>query len=117
MNRDNTMYLHLGIHVTGSTSIQKSIKAKENRVSLVNQGVHVVRSLPANHSTFMLSAFGDRPEAYHVNQKNRYLLEDVKGIVSTQKSSLRDELHDINGFSITRNPGTGRQPIRNSVIT
>ena len=69
-------------------------------VSLVNQGVHVVRSLPANHSTFMLSAFGDRPEAYHVNRKNRYSLEDVKGIVSTQKSSLCDELHDITGKKI-----------------
>jgi hypothetical protein len=57
--------LHIGLHKTGTTSIQETLAA--HRDLLAARGILFPASLPANHSQFVYDAFSAAPERYHAN--------------------------------------------------
>lgn len=73
----NVVFLHIGIHKTGTSSIQATFSA--NRDSLLTHKILFPASLPSNHSHFFYNAFASKPERYHANR-----LQNLS----------RDEIHD-----------------------
>lgn len=98
MQRNNTVILHIGIHKTGSSSIQSAIYDVRNIRTLPLLGFVIPQSLPRNHSEFIQSAFSDRPDLYHTNISKAPA--DVLSYVEKLKSSLKQELREIKGQTV-----------------
>ncbi len=62
-----TIVLHIGLHKTGTSSIQATLK--HNQAILRERGVLYPGFLPANHSHFFINAFSSRAEHYHANRR------------------------------------------------
>lgn len=58
------IFLHIGLHKTGSSAIQKSLH--ESRALLKTHGI-LYPDLGVNHSHRIVSAFCNNPESYHLN--------------------------------------------------
>lgn len=63
------IFLHVGLHKTGSSSIQETLYLKQNNDLLRLHGIHYLRDVTANHSQAFFSMFCDRPEEYRMNIK------------------------------------------------
>jgi hypothetical protein len=63
-----TLYLHVGMHKTGTTSIQQTLHA--HRDALRRAGLSWFDAAESNHSRAVFSAFTEAPHAYHVNRRH-----------------------------------------------
>ena len=96
----NKILLHVGIHKTGSSSIQGSLYNLENYKKLCHQKFFYSRSPGENHSAFFHSAFSERPENYHSNKSAGRTLDEIKNRVEEVEESTRSELSGIQGSTI-----------------
>lgn len=78
MRKRNRVILHLGIHKTGSSSIQDTLYHNLNRPIFARRKVRIINSLPANHSEFFQSSFSDRPDLYHTNKSKNLSMKEVE---------------------------------------
>tara|TARA_R110002167_G_scaffold5074_4_gene23811 strand:+ start:1840 stop:2877 length:1038 start_codon:yes stop_codon:yes gene_type:complete len=92
MKRSNTIYVHIGVHKTGTSSIQSTLHCSANHAQLKKNGILILSSLPANHSEFIQSAFSDRPELYHTNLSKNLSLIEVTKYANHQKQQIVDHV-------------------------
>lgn len=90
--RNNIVVIHVGIHKTGSSSIQDSLKLDANIITLNKVGINTIRCLPANHSEFIQSAFSDRPDLYHSNVNKGLDSSMIAAIIQSKKEQIATEL-------------------------
>lgn len=64
-----TIYLHVGMHKTGTTSIQRTLF--RNRRKLRRHGIHYL-SISENHSTTVFPLFAQEPHKYFVNVRDGF---------------------------------------------
>jgi hypothetical protein len=62
------LFLHVGMHKTGMTSIQQTLHA--NRARLQRAGLSYFEAEEANHSRRVYSAFAEAPHLYHANRRH-----------------------------------------------
>lgn len=89
---DKTIILHIGLHKTGTSSIQATLK--HNQELLRERGVLYPGFLPANHSQFFINAFSERAEHYHANRR--------QGLDMTAIAEQASEQMDRLGRALTR---------------
>ncbi|MBX9698642.1 MAG: hypothetical protein K2X74_04350, partial [Acetobacteraceae bacterium] len=63
-----TLFLHVGMHKTGTTSIQQTLHA--GRAALAEAGLSWFAGAEPNHSRSVFSAFTETPHLYHVNRRH-----------------------------------------------
>jgi hypothetical protein len=61
------LFLHVGMHKTGTTSIQQTLHA--NRARLQRAGLSYFEAEETNHSRTVFSAFAEAPHLYHANRR------------------------------------------------
>lgn len=92
--------LHIGLHKTGSTSIQASMK--ENQSVLQENGIFyplipINGKYFPNHSFMLFSLFSDNPVNYHMNQKFGFTtVEQVNELNNYYRSSIIDSINQSN---------------------
>jgi hypothetical protein len=96
----NQVLLHLGIHKTGSSSIQGTISSPENRAILSRSGIIVPSTLSSNCSGFFISAFSEHPERYHANRREELDRDAISKRVQNQTSRLAMEMQSIHGSTV-----------------
>lgn len=62
-----TIVLHIGLHKTGTSSIQATLK--HNQEMFCERGVPYPGSLPYNPSHFFINAVSGRAKQYHINRR------------------------------------------------
>jgi hypothetical protein len=72
--------LHVGLHKTGTTSIQQTLFLDENKKLLEEQDYMYIKSWSENHSIPIYSVFCDYPESYHINIGYGYRIEEIREI-------------------------------------
>lgn len=85
-----TIVLHIGLHKTGTSSIQETLGA--NRSLLIGRGVLYPAALPVNHSNFFYNAFGAAPETYHANRARGLTREEIVARSKGTLDALRREV-------------------------
>src|SRR3989304_5866607 len=78
MNEVSEIILHVGLHKTGTSSIQETLFLNENNKILKNHGFLYPKNWVPNHSIPVYSAFCDNPEKYHANIKLGYNLSEIE---------------------------------------
>ena len=84
-----TVYIHIGAHKTGSSSIQQSFFKSAG--ALKEHGVEYF-PLSANHSAAIYSFFSENRKNYHVNLKKRLSNEELKSSLEAVDFALKDFL-------------------------
>lgn len=84
--------LHLGVHKTGSSSIQATLSDPANAQRLANHGVYMPQSLPSNCSRFFISAFSENPENYHANRRDCLSASQIRQQTKTEARKFREEV-------------------------
>jgi len=87
-----TIVLHIGLHKTGTSSIQETLRA--NRDRLIERGVLYPRSLPGNHSNLFYNAFSPTPETYHANRARGLTREEIATRTARTLDALTREVAD-----------------------
>lgn len=90
--RIEEVILHVGLHKTGTTSIQNTLFEEVNNKLLEKKDYLYPKSLFSNHSVPIYSAFCDYPEKYHINFKKGYNLAEIKGINERNLVRLKTEI-------------------------
>lgn len=72
--------LHVGLHKTGTSSIQETFFSEINNKLLETKDYLYPKSWYSNHSIPVYSAFCDDPENYHINIKRGYSFEEIKSV-------------------------------------
>ncbi|HYZ34530.1 MAG TPA: hypothetical protein VE684_19870 [Crenalkalicoccus sp.] len=62
------LFLHVGMHKTGTTSVQRTCQA--NRALLAASGISYLEAREPNHSRTVFSAYAEEPHTYHVNRRD-----------------------------------------------
>lgn len=88
----NKVILHVGLHKTGTTSIQNTLFTKINNKLLEKNDYLFPQSLPRNHSIPIYSAFCDYPENYHINIRQGYSIAEIKDINKRYLERLKLEI-------------------------
>ena len=93
------IYLHIGLHKTGTTSIQNALS--QNRASLYKMGYlypefRMGKKCIANHSIPVYSMFCSEPEKYHINIMFGYT--DPASINNLHKEYYNQLTSQINNF-------------------
>lgn len=78
--------LHLGVHKTGSTSIQQFLA--ENRSFLAKMRCLYPKSLPTNHSAFITSLFSERPELYDIHLR----AGKTRELITSEYTAIAEDL-------------------------
>jgi len=87
----NEIFLHIGLHKTGSTSIQETLYM--NRDILEERSFLYPKCFPSNHSVPMYSAFCDSPENYYMNIRHQRGTEQVKEFNKQNLMNLEKEIY------------------------
>lgn len=93
-----TIVLHIGLHKTGTSSIQATLK--HNQELLRERGVLYPGFLPANHSQFFINAFSSRAEHYHANRRQGLGAAAIAGRAAEQMDRLGRALTRFGGSTI-----------------
>ncbi|MBU1623483.1 MAG: hypothetical protein KJ850_00385, partial [Gammaproteobacteria bacterium] len=109
--------IHIGMHKTGSTSIQNSLNGfADKHFMYANLG-------PANHSLAMYSLFADQPEKHHIHRANKWDAATIQAYNKRVQSQLEraiDEAHGrtliISGEDIGVLPLLGLEKLRNFLL-
>jgi len=96
--RTKTLILHIGLHKTGTSSIQATLAA--NRDLLYGRGLLFPAFLPANHSLFFYNAFSERAENYHANLRLGCSKDDIRKTADQQLAKLQKAIADFKGPTI-----------------
>ncbi|MCM3308578.1 hypothetical protein [Priestia megaterium] len=91
-NKIKEVILHVGLHKTGTTSIQKTLFSERNNKILEQKGYIYPKIFGENHSYPLYSAFCDSPETYYENIKKGYTNSQIQNINSQNLDKLRWEL-------------------------
>jgi hypothetical protein len=86
------IFLHIGLHKTATTSIQKTLFLKKNSKLLEAHGYFYPKHWPDNHSIPLYSIFCDFPEKYHINIKKGYSINEIKKVNEAYLESLEQEI-------------------------
>jgi len=78
-----TVYLHIGMHKTGTTSIQATLF--KNRLKLRDHALNYL-SINQNHSATLYPLFCDNPHLYHINRS--------AGVDTEEKAARRNSIVD-----------------------
>jgi hypothetical protein len=84
--------LHVGMHKTGTTSIQNTLSNTTNNKLLEKKDYLYPLSWPNNHSIPIFSAFCEYPENYHINIKKGYSITEITDINKRYLESLKMEI-------------------------
>ena len=90
------IFLHVGLHKTGTTSIQNTLFSKMNSKFLEDNGYLYPKHWPSNHSIPLYSSFCNHPEKYHINIKKEQGIEEIKKINKEYFYSLKKEIKKTN---------------------
>lgn len=82
--------LHIGLHKTGTSSIQETLRV--NRERLIERGLLFPRTLPGNHSNLFYNAFGAAPETYHANRARGLGREEIATRTARTLAALAEEV-------------------------
>ena len=85
----NVVFLHIGIHKTGTSSIQATFAA--NRDTLLAHKIIYPTNLASNHSHFFYNAFARKPENYHVNRLQNLSRDEIHERTEADLQSLARE--------------------------
>jgi hypothetical protein len=88
--------LHFGIHKTGSSTIQHSVKIDNNVEMLRSQSLHIFSQLPANHSEMLITCFRDNPCEYHSHKRFGRSEKQVEEIKENYLKSLKLDIESSN---------------------
>lgn len=84
--------LHVGLHKTGTTSIQQTLFSDENNKLLENKNYIYPKCWYSNHSAPVHSAFCDFPEEYHINIRKGYSIQEIKSINEKNLNRFKKEI-------------------------
>ncbi|MCM1989269.1 hypothetical protein [Oceanirhabdus seepicola] len=94
MAKIKTVIVHVGLHKTATTSIQKTLFFQKNNTILDEKGFIYPKSWYPNHSIPVYSLFCDNPENYHINIKLGYSKEEIKNINQIYSKKLVEEIEN-----------------------
>jgi len=86
------IFLHVGLHKTATSSIQKTLFLKENSKLLEDNDYLYPKHWPINHSIPIFSIFADSPEKFHINIKKGYSIQEIKKVNEEYLESLEQEI-------------------------
>src|ERR1700741_70550 len=85
-----TFYIHIGVHKTGTKSIQYSLF--NNREKLLEHGINYLR-LESNHAPALISLLTDKPHTYARNILRHVDTPEIAGLYNASlKQQLTEEL-------------------------
>ena len=88
-----TIYLHVGMLKTGTSSIQATMA---NNTDILKQyGFYYSTKLAVNHSDYLLPIFLDDPTDFHVERERKLSLEFINNEYKEKKAILERELYYI----------------------
>jgi hypothetical protein len=88
----NEVILHVGLHKTGTSSIQETLFSEINNKLLEEKDYLYPISWYSNHSIPIYSAFCDDPEGYYENSRKGYSIAEIKNINERYLEGLETEL-------------------------
>ncbi len=86
--------VHIGLHKTGTTSIQHTLYRKRNTLNKENISYPVFNFRGhdiANHSWPLLSLILEKPENYHLNKSNLLSLDEIENFKLKTREILKKE--------------------------
>lgn len=86
MHQKDTIFLHIGMHKTATTSIQSSLDGFSDGVT------RYARMGRQNHSVAMISAFGTEPQRHHFFSNRGLGADDVTAMRTAARNGLAREL-------------------------
>jgi hypothetical protein len=92
------VYLHLGMHKTGTSSIQKTLFSNEK--SLHKYNYHYLKETGANHSIPFFSLFSEKPQNYHINIRAKRSKDQVHEFNVKNQTLIDIELNEMSPYSI-----------------
>lgn len=90
----NEIILHVGLHKTGTTSIQETLFLDLNNKLLEKKGYLYPNCWPSNHSVSIYSAYCDDPANYHINIRMGYSADQIKYVNEKYLSDLKIEIDE-----------------------
>ncbi|OPH53091.1 hypothetical protein BC351_31935 [Paenibacillus ferrarius] len=90
----NEIILHVGLHKTGTTSIQETLYLENNNQLLEKKGYLYPKCGPSNHSVSIYSIFCNDPTNYHINIRMGYSADEIKYVNEKYLSDLKTEIDD-----------------------
>lgn len=84
------VFLHAGMHKTGTSSIQASLNS-----GLSDPGFIYLDLGEPNHSGPLINLFGMKPESYHGNRKRGLTIQELQRIREGLRSSFDDQLKSL----------------------
>lgn len=123
-----TIYLHVGLHKTGTTTIQEILGKSRNLLKSLGYlypEVILERNIFNNHSLPFYSLFKDNPETYFQNQLLGYsTIESIKKLnenyadqIRKQIESFEGEVMVISGEDITRIHKEGLKNLKSFLVS
>lgn len=88
--------LHVGLHKTATSSIQRSLADKLCQKLLTSNEVLYPKSWPLNHSIPVYSVFSDEPEKYHINVRKKLTRDQVIKLNSGYLRKIEEEVASKN---------------------
>ncbi|MCM1989270.1 hypothetical protein [Oceanirhabdus seepicola] len=92
MTKIRTIILHVGLHKTATSSIQRTLFLDANNRILAESGFIYLKVWSDNHSVPVYSMFCDNPENYHMNIKMGYSKEKIKNVNENYSKKLMKEI-------------------------
>ena len=96
----NSLFLHLGIHKTGSSSIQRTLSDPQNADTFKGHEVFIPRSFSPNCSAFFQSAFSPSPVRYHANMTEGLNIKQINDRTELQVKRFRAEVTGLEGMKV-----------------
>jgi hypothetical protein len=96
----NNLILHLGIHKTGSSSIQRTLSDPQNAATFERHQVFMPRSFSPNCSAFFQSAFSPNPEKYHANLRDGLDIKQISHRTELQLDRFKAEVTGLEGMKV-----------------
>ncbi len=85
--------LHVGLHKTGTTSIQDTLYKRENYEVFKENGIRFIEKLDPNNGFGIYSAFSKHPENFHVNLSKGLSMAEIDEYNSFVKQEIINELN------------------------
>lgn len=94
--RINEIIIHVGLHKTASSSIQKCLADTRNDSFLTRKHTLYPKKWPINHSIPIYSAFCKNPEKYHINIRQNWTKTQIEDLNESYLKTLKIEAADKN---------------------
>ncbi|WP_338552544.1 hypothetical protein [Paenibacillus sp. KS-LC4] len=92
--KEKEIFLHVGLHKTGTTSIQDTLHVDHNNKLLESKGYLYPKCWPSNHSIPIYSSFCDDPTAYHIHIRNGYTADQIASLNERYLNELQAEIDE-----------------------